>query len=96
VNKNVPVLYDFTGLLEKDEITYSWFIQDDATAHIYNSSTKLMNEIFWRTCYLYNLMAPSFVASHFARAAKSAVYRDRPRTLNDLKTGITAYIKNIS
>jgi hypothetical protein len=29
-------------------------------------------------------------------AAKSAVYRDRPSTLNDLITAITAYIRNIS
>jgi hypothetical protein len=29
-------------------------------------------------------------------AAKSAVYRDRPWTLNELKTAITAYIRNIS
>jgi hypothetical protein len=29
-------------------------------------------------------------------AAKFAVYRDRPRTLNELKTAITAYIRNIS
>jgi hypothetical protein len=29
-------------------------------------------------------------------AGKSAVYRDRPRTLNELKTAITAYISNIS
>ena len=29
-------------------------------------------------------------------AAKSAVYRDRPRTLNELKTAITVYIRNIS
>jgi hypothetical protein len=29
-------------------------------------------------------------------AAKSAVCRDRPRTLNELKTAITAYIRNIS
>jgi hypothetical protein len=28
-------------------------------------------------------------------AAKSAVYRDRPRKLNELKTAITAYIRNI-
>jgi hypothetical protein len=28
--------------------------------------------------------------------AKSAVYRDRPRTLNELKTAITAYIRKIS
>jgi hypothetical protein len=29
-------------------------------------------------------------------AAKSAVYRDRPCMLNELKTAITAYIRNIS
>jgi hypothetical protein len=29
-------------------------------------------------------------------AAKSAVYRDRPRMLNELKTATTAYIRNIS
>jgi hypothetical protein len=29
-------------------------------------------------------------------AAKSAVYRVRPRMLNELKTAITAYIRNIS
>jgi hypothetical protein len=28
--------------------------------------------------------------------AKSAVYRDRPRTLNELKTAITVFIRNIS
>jgi hypothetical protein len=28
-------------------------------------------------------------------AAKSAVYRDRPRTLNELKTSITAFTKYI-
>jgi hypothetical protein len=29
-------------------------------------------------------------------AAKSAVFRDRPRTLKKIKTAITAYIRNIS
>jgi len=29
-------------------------------------------------------------------AAKSAVYRDRPRTLIELKTAITVYIRNMS
>jgi hypothetical protein len=29
-------------------------------------------------------------------AAKSSVYRDVPRTLNELKTAITAFIRNIS
>jgi hypothetical protein len=29
-------------------------------------------------------------------AAKSAMYRDRQHTLNELKTSITAYIRNIA
>jgi hypothetical protein len=33
---------------------------------------------------------------YLLEAAKFAVYRDRPRTLNELKTAITAYIRNIS
>jgi hypothetical protein len=40
------MLYDFIGLLEEDEITYSWFQQDGATAHTANNSMKLLNEIF--------------------------------------------------
>jgi hypothetical protein len=34
--------------------------------------------------------------SYLRGTAKFAVYRDRPRTLNELKTAITAYIRNIS
>jgi hypothetical protein len=33
---------------------------------------------------------------HLWGAANSPMYRDRPRTLNELKTAITAYIRNIS
>jgi hypothetical protein len=40
-----------------------------------------------------NLTLPDF---YLWGAAKSAVSRDRPRTLNELKTAITAYIRNIS
>ena len=40
------VLHCFIGLLEKDEITYSWFQQDGATVHTANNSMKLLNEIF--------------------------------------------------
>jgi hypothetical protein len=40
------MLHDFIGLLEEDEITYSWFQQDGATAHTASNSMKLLNEIF--------------------------------------------------
>ena len=46
------VLRDFIGLLGEDEIIYSWFQQDGATAHTANSSIKLLHEIFRRTCRL--------------------------------------------
>jgi hypothetical protein len=39
-----------------------------------------------------DLTPPDF---YLCEAAQSAVYRDRPRTLNELKTAITAYIRNI-
>jgi len=47
-------------------------------------------------------MASSLVGSYSTRllsvrgAAKSAVYRDCPRMLKELKTAITVYIRNIS
>jgi hypothetical protein len=41
---------------------------------------------------------PDFTPSEFylSGAAQSAVYRDRPHTLNELKNALTAYIRNIS
>jgi hypothetical protein len=89
------MLHDFFGLLEEDEITYSWFQQDGATAHTPNNATKLLNEIFGERVISRNLwppQSPDLTPSDFYLwgAAKSAVYRDRPRTLNELKTAITA------
>jgi hypothetical protein len=37
------MLYDFIGLLEENEITYSWFQQYGAIAHTANNSMKLLN-----------------------------------------------------
>jgi hypothetical protein len=94
------MLHDFIGLLEEDEITCSWFQQDGATAHTANNSMKLLNEIFgehvisrnlWPP-YLPDLTPPEF---YLWGAAKSAVYCDRPRMFNELKTAITAYIRSI-
>jgi hypothetical protein len=60
-----------------------------------------MNEIFGepvisRTSWLPrspDLTLPDF---YLWVTEKSAVYRDRPRTINELKTAITAYIRNFS
>jgi hypothetical protein len=94
------VLHDFIDVLEKDKFSYSWFQQDVATAHTANNSMKLLNEIFGERVIsrhlwpprLPNLTPPDF---YLWGAAKSALYRDRTRTLNELKTAITAYIRSI-
>jgi hypothetical protein len=39
------LLHDFTGLLEEDEITYSWFQQNGATAHTADNCMKRLVEI---------------------------------------------------
>jgi hypothetical protein len=99
--RDCSMLLDFIGLLEEYEITYSWFQKDGANAHTANNSMKLLNEIFGAHVISRNLWPlrssdltpPDF---YLWGAAKSAVYRDRPRTRNELKTAITAYIRNIS
>jgi hypothetical protein len=76
------MLHDFIGLLKEDEIT--WFQQDDATAHTANNSMKLLNEIFGERVIsrkLWPPRTPDLTPPDFylLGAAKSAVYRDRPR-----------------
>jgi hypothetical protein len=94
------MLHDFIGLFEEDEITYSWFQQDGATAHTAYNSMKLLNEIFGERVISRNVWPPRSPdltpPVYLWGAAKSAVYRDRPRSLNELKTAITACIRNIS
>jgi hypothetical protein len=91
----------FIGLLEEDDITYSWFQQDGATAHTANNSMKFLKEIFGERVISRNLWQPRSPDLtppdiYLWGAAKSALYRNRPRTLNELRTAITAYIRNIS
>jgi len=62
---------------------------------------KLLNEIFGERVISRNLWpprSPDLTPPDFYLwgAAKSPVYRDRPRTLNELKTAITEYIRNIA
>jgi hypothetical protein len=40
------MFHDFIGLMEEDEITYSWFQQNGAIVHRANNSMKLLNENF--------------------------------------------------
>jgi hypothetical protein len=92
---------DFIGLLEEEEIAYSWFQPYGATAHTPNNNMKLLNEIFGERVISINLWpprSPDLTPPDFSLwgAAKFAVYRDRPLTLIELKTAITAFIGNIS
>jgi hypothetical protein len=62
---------------------------------------KLLYEIYEELVISRNLWpsrSPVFISPnvYLWGAAKSAVYRDHPRTLNELKTAITAYIRKIS
>jgi hypothetical protein len=62
---------------------------------------KPLNEIFGERVISRNIRptrSPDLPPPDFNLwgAAKSAIYRDRPRTLNELKTAITAYIRKIS
>jgi hypothetical protein len=97
----IQLLNDFIGLLQEDEITCSSFQQDGATAHTTNNSMKLLNEIFGERVISGNvwpLRSPDLTPPDFYLwgAAKSAVHRGRPRTLNALKTAITGYVRDIS
>jgi hypothetical protein len=65
-----------------------------------NNSMKLLNEIFGESVISGNIWpprSPDLIPPDFyqCRATKSAVYCDRPRTLNELNPAITAYIRNI-
>jgi hypothetical protein len=62
---------------------------------------KLLNQNFGESVISRNLWpsrSPDLTPPDFYLwgAAKSAVFRDRPRMLNELKTAITACIRNIS
>jgi hypothetical protein len=62
---------------------------------------KLLNEIFGERVISRNLWpphSPDLTPPDFYlwRATKSALYRDRPHTFNELQTAMTVYIRNIS
>jgi hypothetical protein len=95
------MLYDFIGLLEEGETTYSWFQQYGATAHTANNNMKLLNDIFGERVISRNVWPPrlpDLTPPYFYLwgAAIFALYRDRPRTIIELKTAITAFIRKIS
>ena len=73
------ILHAFIGQMTSDEINYSWFQQDGATAHTSGRSMDLLKEFLgdciiskgvWPLCSL-DLNPPDF---YLQGAAKSAVY----------------------
>ena len=95
------ILHAFIGQMTSDEINYSWFQQDGATAHTSGRSMHLLKEFFGGRIISKDVWpprSPDLNLPDFClwRAAKSAVYRNRPRTLDDLQAAITAFIQSIS
>ena len=96
----LDILHAFIGQMTMDKINYSWFQQDGATAHTSGRSMHLLKEFFGDRIILKDvwhsgspdLNSPDF---YLWRAATSAVYRDRPRTLDDLQAAIAAFIQSI-
>ena len=91
------ILHAFIGQMTSNEINYLWFQQDGAIAHTSDRSMHLLKEFFgdriiskdiWPPLSS-DLNPPNF---YLWGAAKSAVYRDRPLTLDDLQAAITAFI----
>ena len=95
------ILHAFIVQMTSDEINYSWFQQNGATAHTPGRFMDLLKEFFGDRIISKDvwpprspdLNPPNFLSMG---AAKSAVYRNRPRTLGDLQAVITAFIQSIS
>ena len=90
------IIHAFIGQMTSDEINYSWFQQDGATAHTSGRSMNLLKEFFGDRIISEDVWpprSPDLNPPHIYLwgAAKSAVYRDRPRTLDDLQAVITAF-----
>jgi hypothetical protein len=95
------MLHDFIGLLAEDVITYSWFQQDSAAAHTANNSMKLLHETLGERVISRNLWSPrspdliplDFICGEQQNLQCIVIAH---ASLNELKTVITAYIRNIS
>ena len=80
---------------------YSWFQQDGATAHTAKNSMKLLEEVFCERIISKNLWPPRSpdlnpLDFYLWGKLKSNVYRDRPCTLNELKSAIVSMLRDIS
>ena len=78
------ILHIFIGQMTNDKINYSWFQQDGATAHTSGRSMDLSKEFFGDRIISKDVLPPRSPDLnppdfYLWGAAKSAVYRDRPR-----------------
>ena len=97
----LDILLAFISQMTSDEINYSWFQQDGATAHITGRSMHLLKEFFGDRIILKDWWPPSSPDLNppdfcLWGAATSAVYQDGPRMLDDLQAAITTFIQSIS
>ena len=104
VNSDVycsDILFPFIGQLNEIELNSGFFQQDNATAHTSHQSMRLLGEIFGERIISQGLWPPRSPdltqPDYFLwGAAKSSVYSGNPKTLDELKTAITHYVKLVT
>lgn len=95
------ILAKFISELTEVEINNGWFQQDGATAHTSNISMAFLRNVFDERIISKNLWparSPDLTPPDYVLwgAAKQTVYRNRPHTIDELKTAITAFIQGIT
>jgi hypothetical protein len=89
------------GQLTEDEIGHANFQQGNASAHMAHVSMPLLHDVFSDQLIsrdIWPLRLPDLTPPDFYLwgAMRSAVYKDNPHSLCDLKEAITYFIRNIS
>lgn len=95
------ILYPFIGELELSEILNGYFQQDGATAHTARVSMALLADVFGDRIISQGLWPPrspdlSPPDFFFWGAAKATVYKNRPKTIDELKTAISTFTASVT
>ena len=104
VDSNVccsEIIFSFIAQLNENEINRCFFQQDNATAHTQYHTLKFLNELFGERIIsngFWPPLSPDLSPPDYFLwgAAKSAVYRNNPKTIGELKTEITNYVHSIT
>lgn len=86
-------------MLEIDEDC--WLQQDNATCHTSNETMNFLRKFFWRAYHIQRIMAPRSLdltpPDFFLWVyLKGRIYKNRPQTLDELKSNITTEINLIN